>query len=927
MCPNHFQCFYFILSGLWNYYPAIDKETVLRIFLLISIVTLLSFSLKGQNALSLKLDGKETGKSLSAVIENLEVTNNVRFYFVSQWIESILFQRSYAGETLESALNDLFLGTELSFFEMYPGSVVILNDPTQATLRNSSIATAIREKKKIVQFTFGESNHVKKGQVIVSGKITDTKTKLPLAGVNVQVSDSEKGAATDENGRFSLSLKPGVHALTVTLVNYETKVIDLIAYADGIVNVDIDETPILLQEIVIQDQTSLELTTSRIGETRLSMQDLKRAPAMLGQVDLIKQIQVLPGVTTVGEAASGFNVRGGSVDQNLILYDGMPIFNSSHVFGFFSAFNADAIRDVTFYRGGIPAEYGGRVSSILDIQSKDGDLKNWHGSGGLGIITSNLMINGPLQKDKTSMTASFRSTYSNYLVHSIRTDYVDLRHSSVMFNDGTFKLTHLFSNQTKLSVTGYTSKDAFRLKGDSTYQWRNLQTSAKLEHRFASGINAEFVLGRSQYGYAVINSDYLTASKLSYKITSTVLKAGFNYDYGIHKINFGAHVTHYRFDPGRFQPESPVSNARNLALDKQYSIENALYIGDEFPLNDKLSLEAGVRIPMFTSFGPASINTYKKNAPREVTTVADTINFHSGEIIKTYVRAEPRLSFRWMAGPNASVKLGYNRMYQFLHLVTNTTAVTPVDIWQPSGYYFKPQRADQISLGYFRDFKDKKFGASSEVFYKSLKNILDFKDGAQLILNKHLETDLLQGKGMSYGIETSLSKNTGRLTGTLNYTYSRTFRIIAGPTSTESINLGRKYPASFDQPNVVNFSWKYNLSRRYFFTGSFVYHTGRPVTIPLSAFALENTTVAYFSGRNQYRIPDYHRLDVALVIEGNHKRKKNWDNTWVFSLYNVYGRKNPYTVFFKSSGAGIPKPYQLSIIGTILPSITYNFKF
>ena len=383
----------------------------------------------------------------------------------------------------------------------------------------------------------------------------------------------------------------------------------------------------------------------------------------------------------------------------------------------------------------------------------------------------------------------------------------------------------------------------------------------------------------------------------------------------------------YTFQPGRLKPESQESNARDFSLHRQFSLENAFYITDELAVDDRLFVEGGVRLPLFVSLGPSNVNIYRKNFPLETGNVVDTLHFKVVQPVKAYVGLEPRLSARWMADPNASFKLGYNRMYQFLHLVTNTTAVTPVDIWQPSGYYFKPQRADQVSLGYFRDFKEKAFGASTEVYYKHIKNILDFKDGAQLILNNHLETELLQGIGRTYGVETSLFKNKGRLTGTLNYTYSRSFRQIKGPTSSESINNGKQYPASYDQPHIVNLSWKFNISRRHYFTGNFTYHTGRPVTIPLSVFTSEQTTVAYFSTRNQYRIPDYHRLDLALVIEGNHKRKKWAEGTWVLSVYNAYARKNPYTVFFNTSTAGVPKPYQLSIIGTIFPSLSFNLKF
>ncbi len=641
----------------------------------------------------------------------------------------------------------------------------------------------------------------------------------------------------------------------------------------------------------------------------------------------IKQVQTLPGVTTVGEAASGFNVRGGSVDQNLILYDGMPAFNSSHVFGFFSAFNAEAVRDISFYKGGIPAEYGGRASSVLDIKSKDGDYKKWNGNAGIGMLTSNFMINGPIQKERTAIAASFRTSYSNWLIHSVNTDYVNLSNSMVSFYDGTLKLTHLINDRSKLSFTGYSSKDAFRLTGDSTYQWRSLQGSAKLDHQFSSQLGAEFVAGISTYDYKLTNADSLTALELSYRITTTVFKAGFHYEEGNHKYNFGWQGLYYHFEPGKLVPTSPASNAKHITIDKQNSFENAFYAADAWSLSDKLFLVGGARLPLFMSFGPASLNVYKDGVPRETSTVIDTLSFKRGQITKAYFGFEPRLSFRWMMSPTSSVKLGYNRIYQFLHLITNTTAVTPVDIWQPSGYYFKPQRADQISLGYFKDFRDKKYGFSSEVFYKGIKNVLDFKDGAQLILNKHLETDLLQGKGWSYGIETSFTKNIGRITGTLNYTFSRSFRQIAGPTANESINGGNPYPSNFDQPHIVNLSWKYNLSRRYYFTGNWTYHTGRPVTIPLSALPIENMTVTYFSGRNQYRIPDYHRLDIALVFEGNHRRKKVGEGTLVFAIYNVYGRKNPYSIFFKSDGSGIPQPYQLSILGSALPSISYNFKF
>lgn len=362
-------------------------------------------------------------------------------------------------------------------------------------------------------------------------------------------------------------------------------------------------------------------------------------------------------------------------------------------------------------------------------------------------------------------------------------------------------------------------------------------------------------------------------------------------------------------------------------MEKQQSIESGIYFGDGFSISEKILLDGGIRFSSFTSLGPAHVNIYKPGEPIETLNLIDTLVFNSGEKIKTYYGVEPRISFRYSLNPKSSVKIGYNRIYQYLQLVSNTTAITPIDIWQPSGYYFKPQMADQFSAGYFRNLKENMYEAFVEVYYKEFNNILDFKDGAQLILNPQLETDLVQGNGRAYGVETQIAKNLGRLTGSFNYTYSRSLRTIKGNTTSESINNGNEYASNYDQPHILNLNWSYGISRRYFFTGSFTYRTGRPVTTPVSAFIIDNIPTANFSERNQFRIPDYHRLDLAFVMEGNYKRKKLWAGTWTFSVYNVYGRKNPYSVFFKEVSNSVLRPYQLSIIGTALPSVSYAFKF
>ncbi len=792
----------------------------------------------------------------------------------------------------------------------------------------ATIQTAKREQKKIEKMSIGlAESGARNKKVTLRGQLKDSKNNEPLVGASIYASDIQSGVTTDAEGNFAFTLPAGDHVINLNYVNYEERIIDLSIYQDGQLNMALDESPRMLEEIVVMDKASKEVTTSKIGQTQFSMKEIKRQPALLGEVDLIKQIQTQPGVTTAGEAASGFNVRGGGVDQNLILYDGMPVFNSSHVFGFFSTFNAEAIRDVTFYRGGIPAEFGGRVSSVLDITSRDGGFEKWSGSGGIGMISSNILLNGPIKKDKTSISVSLRSTYSDWLINTVQSNYVNLQNSSVTFYDGSAKLTHKFNDRTKLTFSAYTSHDQFRLQGDSTYKWNNLLGSIRLDHAFSSKFTSTFTIGTGNYNYKVIDTDERTGFDLFYQITYPSLKADFQYQTGIHKISFGLQSTYYLFNPGTLEPNSTSSNVVPIKMDEQNSLESAMYLGDGITFNEKIFIEGGIRFSVFNALGPASVNIYAPGVPITTSSQTGVEEYGAGEVIKTYTGLEPRASFRYTLNPNSSIKIGYNRIYQYLHLVSNTTAITPVDIWQPSNFYFKPQIADQVSIGYFRNFKEKMYEAFVEVYQKKINNILDFKDGADLILNDHLETDLLQGVGEAYGVETSIAKNLGRLTGSINYTYSRSLRTINGEFEEEKINNGNQYPSNFDQPHIVNLVWKYNISRRYYFTGNFTYHTGRPVTVPLSGFLIDNITVASFSERNQFRIPDYHRLDIAFILEGNHKRKKFLDGTWALSFYNVYARKNPYTVFFKDNGDGYMRPYQLSIIGTILPSLSYSFKF
>ncbi len=850
---------------------------------------------------SLDWKGKERGKTLNHVIDSIEQTTPIRFFFLPEWTEGIRFGLDGSGQPFARALQELLAEHEMSFVEMYPGRVVILKDPTRDMQRQTAMEYAQREKKRINRMEFGSRDGVRKKSVVLTGRVTETKMGDPLVGATIQLSDSTS-TTTNNDGRFRLSIAPGDYIMTVRYVNYDDMVIDIAAYSDGVVNAKLEEVPTVLDEIIVQDRAAREITQSRLGQVQINLVDMKRGPMLLGEADVVRQVQTLPGVTTVGEAAAGFNVRGGSVDQNLILYDGMPVFNASHAFGFLSAFNSYSIQDVSFYRGGIPAEYGGRASSVLDIRSKEGSYETWGGNVGIGIIASHAMVHGPLRRDKSSLSASIRSTYSDWLIHSVKSTYADLSRSKVQFFDGTIKYTENFSPKTKLAVTAYGSSDAFRLQGDSSYQWSNRMVTARLDHRISESISLDFTAGLSHYSYHVVNDNLNSAFDLSYRINTPVAKANLHFQIGRHRAMTGVQMQYYDFDPGWLKPGGN-STLSEKHMDRQKSFENAWYINDIYSVNDKLSIEGGLRIPVFTSIGI------------------------TGRVSTNYAGWEPRGSIRYLLTPTSSIKGGFTRMYQFLHLISNTAAITPVDIWQPSNQSFKPQRADQVSLGYFKNFKQGKIETSVEGFYKYTANILDFRNGAKLILNDNLQRDLLRGNATAYGVETALNLVNSRLTGSVNYTYARSLRQVVGPTDQESINHGKVYPANFDQPNIVNVTWRYAISRRYYFTGNFTYHTGRPISIPLSGYYFEGTAVSNFSERNQYRIRDYHRLDIGFVMEGNHKRKKLGDGTWVLAFYNIYARRNPYSVFFKPSATGTLRPYQLSIIGTVLPSLSYNFTF
>ncbi|MBX2899750.1 MAG: TonB-dependent receptor [Cyclobacteriaceae bacterium] len=900
------------------------------LFILFFLIALVGSTTKtySQDILAEKINRDQAGATLINVLVDISKKHPARIYFMSEWLNEMVVDETMIDKSLEQVLEDFFYNKELDYVKLNVNTIIIFKNPERAKIKRAVLSEATRTKRTIHNVVVGsvKPNQLKSGVFKIFGQVVDAKSQTILAGATIWVPELSKGVNSGIDGKFELELPAGQSLISINYASYEEKIFSLDVNGSGELKIELEETPRMLNEVVIVDKSTKDILTTSIGKLSLSMREIKRAPTFLGEADIIRQIQILPGVTTVGEAASGFNVRGGSVDQNLILYEGMPVFNSSHLFGFFSAFNAEAVRDATFYKGGVPAEFGGRVSSVLDIQAREGGLDKWQMSGGIGLVSTNGMVSGPIKKDRTSVITSFRTTYSNWLLNTVKSNYLSVNQSKVNFYDGTVKVSHLIGPKTKLALSGYLSADKFRLRSDSTYSWNTGLMSLKISHAFNQALSSSIMLGYGNYNYIVSSLNTFDGFNLFYKINYPVVKATFNLKKGNHELNFGADGTYYAFQPGKLVPSSPQSSKIFKEIENQRSLEAAFFAGDQFSLSDRIHMETGIRFSTFMTFGEDSIYQYKAGEPREPGSILGVRYVAPGSIASSFHNLEPRLGIRFNVDEWTTLKLGYNRMSQYLHLVTNTTAITPIDIWQPSGPYFKPQVGNQVSIGFFKTSKNRTYEIATEAYWKVIQNIVEFKDGAKLILNDLIETDLLQGRGRMYGIETQLTKQKGTLTGSMSYSYSRSFRTVSNSQNLGAINDGIEYPSNFDQPHVVNVNWKYSFSKRHFFTGSFTYRTGRPITIPTYAFTVDNFTVTSFSARNQYKIPDYHRLDVAFVIEGNHKRKKLWDGTWTLSVYNLYGRKNPYSVFFNEVKSGILRPYQLAIIGVPLPSLSYTFK-
>ena len=749
----------------------------------------------------------------------------------------------------------------------------------------------------------------------VSGTIRDKKTGEILIGASVSLLEIPRsGIISNAYGFYSISAVPGKYTLIVSFSGFQPDSLPIRLSRNILLPVELGVGGGELAEVVVSAQKRNEnVTRPLMGVQKLTTNEIKNIPVLFGEKDVLKTIQLLPGIQSAGEGNSGFYVRGGGADQNLILLDEATVYNPSHLLGFFSTFNSDAIKDITVYKGGMPAEYGGRLASVVDIKMNDGNDKDYHLGGGLGIISSRLNAEGPIVKDKGSFSISARRTYADLFLKLSRDSSVN--DNSLYFYDLNVKANYKIDENNRVYLSGYFGRDNLGFGKTFGIDYGNATGTARWNHVFNSRLFSNTSLIYSDYSYKIrINS-----SNNDIDITSDIRDLNLKEDLQYYidadnKINFGFSAIHHTISPGIISA-TESSSYNSLNLQHKYSLENALYISHEWSPTGKLHFNYGLRATTFTVLGPGVFYTYDSAG-----NVKDQTNYGSGAVVKNYFNAEPRLSLSCQLNDESSVKVSYNRNTQVLHLLSNSTTANPTDLWIPSSNNVKPEIADQESVGYFRNFKDNRYEFSVEMYYKSMQNQIDYKNGAQLIANENVESQLLFGKGRAYGLELFFKKKVGKFTGWVSYTLSRTELKIDG------INSDGWYPAKQDRTHDISLVGIYQASKKWTLSSTFIYYTGNAVTFPSGKYQVAGQTAFYYPERNSYRMPAYNRMDVAATLQG--KKTKKFESSWTFSVYNLYGRENAYSIVFQNdpSDPSRTQALQYSLFRWV-PSVTYNFKF
>jgi len=918
------------------------KKCYLVFFLLIFV----KFAYAQQTAKTLSVNFNKA--TIEQFVAELELKSGYHFYYNPAQFDSLKVTLEAANVPLKTILNQSFRNTNFHYaiidqqVFLTKGREIqttlaagFFKEKTRDTPHETTVMTDFTDdkEKKVPEATTEnklyeigtKTNEIKPGMATLAGYVKDIKSGEAVIGASIRVVDSKTGIATDQFGYYSITLPRGRLTLSIRGLGMRDARRQIMLYSNGKLNIEMQEQITSLKEVKISAEKVANVRSGELGVNRLDIKTIKQVPAVFGEADVLRVILTLPGVQSVGEATTGFNVRGGAADQNLILLNDATIYNPAHFFGFFSAFNPDIVKDVQLYKSSIPEKYGGRLSSVLDVTDREGNKKNFTGSAGIGLLTSRLNIEGPIIKDKTSFIFGGRTTYSDWLLKLLPEDY---KHSQASFYDLNLDISHQINDKNNLYITSYLSNDKFKLNSDTAYAYSNRNINIKWKHNFSNKFYSVFTAGTDHYEYSTSSSENpLNAYKLGFNINQTNFKADFTYYLNPkNTLDFGLNSILYKLNPGDYEPNGSQSLVAPNTVPAERALESALYIGDKYDITPDLLVSFGFRYSLYNYLGPQIISNYAPNLPRESVNVIDSTTYKKNQVINTYHGPEIRISARYNLADNLSVKAGYNTLRQYIHLLSNTTAISPTDVYKLSDPNIKPQFGDQVSLGLYKNAKANTIELSAEVYYKRLNDYLDYKSGATLVLNHHVETDVINTEGKAYGAEFLIRKTARKLNGWMSYTYSRTFLKQDDPNAGDLINKGNYYPANFDKPHDFNFTGNYRLSHRFSVSLNATYSTGRPITLPIAKYQYAGAERVYYSDRNQYRIPDYFRSDFSMNIEGNHKVHQRTHNSFTIGVYNLTGRQNAYSTYFTAQDGAI-NGYQLSIFARPIPFINYNIRF
>jgi hypothetical protein len=832
---------------------------------------------------------------------------------VSEWNGSLL------------ALKDERLPDSLPLYETAPESGALAD--TQAIALTQSEARYLTGRRADVTqtLTVGRKGLAgEKALVTIRGRITEEETGEPVIGATMYIEELKSGTASDHNGFLSLVIRTGHYTAVFNYLGLETRKYMLEVLSEGDFSVEMKKTVIQMKEVVVVGDQQMNIRSRDPGLEKVTVKSIKEIPMMLGERDILKVSEMLPGIVTVGEGSAGINVRGGNYDQNAFFINRIPIYNTSHLFGFFPAFNADIIKDFSIYKGHVPLQYGGKLSSVFNIIARQGNRKRFSARGSISPVAASLMVEGPLKKDVSSFLLSGRFLYSDWILHEI--DDPVIRNSDARFND--FSIAWNYDlKKSQFSVFAYQSHDAFTLSDLNAYEYNNRGASVNFSHNFSTSFRGEFALAGGQYIYSTTDElEVSTAYRHSYKIGDYRFTADFSHELNEkNTFNYGLGLTLYKLQRGDVLPYGEYSLRNPVSLGDEQGLESALYFSDSYQVLPWLSLTAGIRLALFNPLGPATVYTYMEGQPVEDLFIEDSIRFGRGQAIRWYLEPDIRAALNFRTDEEGSVKVAFNQMHQNLYLLNNTIALAPNAQWKLADYHLEPARSQQFSAGIFRSFSRSGWEASLEFYYKKTSNSPEFKDGADFISTPRVETTLLPADQQAYGLEVLLRRSGRRLEGWLAYTYSRSIVKVDGEQTWDKINDGLAYPSNYDIPHVLNTVVNYHFSRRITASGVLSYQTGRPVTYPVSVYYINGMPFVDYSQRNEYRIPDYFRIDLSLTLEGNLRKKKLVHHSFTLGVYNVTGRDNPYSVYFTVEGGKL-QSYKYSVIGVPVYTLTWLFK-